>query len=135
MSKGLNSCNFIGTLGRDPELKYSGAGVAICTFSIAVNKSWKDADGNKQEKCEWINIVAFRKLAEICGEWLKKGQMVHIAGEMQTDTVEKDGAKKYFTKIVASDMIMLGSSGGGVKVEEREPMEPKVGENSMDLPF
>jgi len=62
--------------------------------------------------------------------------MVHITGEMQTDTVEKDGAKKYFTKIVASDMIMLGGSGGGVKVDKAdEPMEPKVGENSMDLPF
>ena len=78
MSRSLNKVQLIGNLGKDPELKYTPSGVAVATFSIATSESWKDQDGNQQEKTEWHNIVAWRKLAEICGEYLKKGKKVYI---------------------------------------------------------
>jgi len=103
----------IGNLGRDPELRYTTSGVAVTTFTIATNESWKDQDGNLQERTEWHNIVAWRKLAEICGEWLKKGKKVYIEGRLQTRTYDdKNGVKKYVTEIVADDMIMLDGAGG-----------------------
>jgi len=70
----------IGNLGKDPEVRYTASGVAVATFTVATNESWKDQDGNLQERTEWHNIVAWRKLAEICGEWLKKGKKVYIGG-------------------------------------------------------
>jgi single-strand DNA-binding protein len=112
MSKSLNKVQLIGNLGRDPELKYTSAGVAVATFSIATSDSWKDQEGNIQERTEWHNIVAWRKLAEICGEWLKKGKRVYIEGKLQTRTYEKDGVKKYMTEIVADQLIMLDGGGG-----------------------
>jgi single-strand DNA-binding protein len=112
MSKSLNKVQLIGNLGRDPELKYTSAGVAVATFSIATSDSWKDQEGNTQERTEWHNIVAWRKLAEICGEWLKKGKRVYIEGKLQTRTYEKDGVKKYMTEIVADQLIMLDGGGG-----------------------
>jgi single-strand DNA-binding protein len=112
MSKSLNKVQLIGNLGKDPELKYTSAGVAVATFSIATSDSWKDQEGNTQERTEWHNIVAWRKLAEICGEWLKKGKRVYIEGKLQTRTYEKDGVKKYMTEIVADQLIMLDGGGG-----------------------
>jgi single-strand DNA-binding protein len=112
MSKSLNKVQLIGNLGKDPELKYTSAGVAVATFSIATSDSWKDQEGNIQERTEWHNIVAWRKLAEICGEWLKKGKRVYIEGKLQTRTYEKDGVKKYMTEIVADQLIMLDGGGG-----------------------
>ncbi len=113
MSRSLNKVQLIGNLGKDPELKYTPSGVAVATFSIATSESWKDQDGNQQEKTEWHNIVAWRKLAEICGEYLKKGKKVYIEGKLQTRNYEKDGIKRYVTEIVADQLIMLDGGGGG----------------------
>ncbi len=113
MAKSLNKVMLIGNLGKDPELRYTTSGVAVATFSIATSESWKDQDGNLQERTEWHNIVTWRKLAEICGEWLKKGKRVYIEGRIQTRSYDdKNGVKKYVTEIVADDMIMLDGAGG-----------------------
>lgn len=109
MANDLNKCMFIGRLGRDPETNYLPSGSAVTSFSIAVGESWKDKNtGDKQERTEWINITAFGKLAEICSEYLKKGQQVFISGKFKTDKYEKDGVTKYSTKIIANEMQMLG---------------------------
>lgn len=113
MAKSLNKVMLIGNLGKDPELRYTTSGVAVATFTIATNESWKDQEGNLQERTEWHNIVAWRKLAEICGEWLKKGKKVYIEGRIQTRSYDdKNGVKKYVTEIVADDLIMLDGGGG-----------------------
>ena len=113
MPKSLNKVMLIGNLGKDPELRYTTSGVAVASFSIATSESWKDQEGNMQERTEWHNIVAWRKLAEICGEWLKKGKRVYIEGRIQTRSYDdKNGVKKYITEIIADDMIMLDGGGG-----------------------
>ena len=83
MGKSLNKVMLIGNLGKDPELRYTTSGVAVATFTIATNESWKDQEGNLQERTEWHNIVAWRKLAEICGEWLKKGPAIFRAAPLR----------------------------------------------------
>ncbi len=105
----LNQCNFIGRLGRDPETKYLPGGDPVCNFSIALDESYKNKSGEKVNKTEWVNIIAFRKLAEICGNYLQKGSLVYIGGRIQTRSWEdKEGVKRYSTDIVANTMKMLG---------------------------
>ncbi|MCX6137984.1 MAG: single-stranded DNA-binding protein [Ignavibacteriales bacterium] len=137
MAKSLNKVQLIGHLGKDPELKYTPSGVAVATFSIATNESWKDQEGNVQERTEWHNIVAWRKLAEICGEWLKKGRRIYLEGRIQTRSYEKDGVKKYITEIVADDMIML--DGGTPRAAAEHEGAPAPADNQpdgdKDLPF
>jgi len=103
----LNKVQLIGNLGKDPELKFTPSGVAVATFSIATSEKWKDQEGNAQEKTEWHNIVAWRKTAEICGEYLKKGSKVYVEGKLETTPYEKDGVKHYPTKINIFTLIML----------------------------
>jgi single-strand DNA-binding protein len=108
--KSLNKVLLIGHLGKDPELRYTKGGDAVASFSVATNESWKDAEGNTQERTDWHNIVAWRKLAEICAEYVKKGSKVYIEGKIQTRSYDdKDGVKKYVTEITANDLIMLDS--------------------------
>ncbi|MDP1677594.1 MAG: single-stranded DNA-binding protein [Bacteroidota bacterium] len=139
MSRSLNKVQLIGNLGKDPELKYTPSGVAVATFSIATSESWKDQEGNQQEKTEWHNIVAWRKLAEICGEYLKKGKKVYLEGKLQTRNYEKDGIKRYVTEIVADQLIMLDGGGGGKGTSGGSASEsaPVVSEapKDDDLPF
>lgn len=143
MAKSLNKVMLIGNLGKDPELRYTGSGVAVATFSLATNESWKDQDGNLQERTEWHNIVAWRKLAEICGEWLKKGKKIYIEGRIQTRSYDdkNTGAKKYITEIVADSMIMLDGKGGagneGPAPGAASQPEPQIGASEKDdpLPF
>ena len=113
--KSLNKVQLIGNLGKDPELSYTPSGVAVAKFSVATGERWKDQDGNFQERTEWHNIVAWRKLAEICGQYLKKGSKVYLEGKLQTRSWDdkNTGAKRYATEIVADDLIMLDSKGGG----------------------
>lgn len=105
--KCINKVALIGTLGRDPELSYTASGIAVCKFSMATNEKWKDGDGNAQEKTEWHNIIAWRKLAEICGQYLSKGSKIYCEGKLQTSSWDKDGQKHYKTEIVLSDLVML----------------------------
>ena len=105
----------IGRLGRDPELKYTANGTAYCRFSIATDESWTDkSTGDRKERTEWHNIVAWERLAEICGQYLAKGRMVYIEGSIQSRQWEdQDGNKRTSFDIRARDMVLLGSPGGG----------------------
>ena len=113
-----------GNLTRDPEVKALPNGTQVCSFSIATNRTYKDRDGNKQEQVEYHNIVAFAKLAEIIGQYLKKGRPIYIEGRMQTRSWEKDGQKHYRTEIVA-DNFQFGASapgeGGGAPAASAAP--------------
>jgi single-strand DNA-binding protein len=102
MANDLNQCNFIGRLGRDPEIRYMPSGDAIASFSIAVGWKGKDKEGT-----EWVNMTAFGKLAEIIGQYLKKGSKVFVSGRFKTDKYEKDGVTHYNSKIVVDQMQML----------------------------
>lgn len=108
----LNKVMIIGNLTRDPEVKSTPTGATVATFSVATNLVWKDQSGQKQEKVEFHNIVAWRKLADICGQYLKKGSKVYMEGRLQTrDWVGQDGVKRYRTEIIAENMIMLDRAG------------------------
>lgn len=109
----VNKVILMGNLGRDPEVRYMPNGEAVANFSIATTDSWKDKSGQKQERTEWHNIVMYRKLAEIAGEYLKKGRPVYIEGRLQTRKWEKDGVTRYTTEIIADQMQMLGGRDGG----------------------
>jgi single-strand DNA-binding protein len=105
----LNQCNFIGRAGREPEVKYTPSGSAVVNLSIAVSKKFKGQDGEKQERTEWVNIVAWKNLAEIIGKYVKKGQLLFISGEYTTRKwQDRDGNDRYTTEIVANQMQMLG---------------------------
>ncbi len=101
----------IGNLGSDPEVRYTPSGVAVAQFNIATSEEWKDKDsGEKKERTEWHRIVAWRRLGEICGEYLSKGQQVYVEGRIQTRSWDdRDGNKKYTTEIIANDIQFLGS--------------------------
>ncbi len=142
---GVNKVLLIGRLGRDPEVRYTPDGTAIANFSIATSEEWKDKKtGEKQERTEWHRIVAFRRLGEICGEYLSKGRQVYVEGRLQTrDWQDKDGNKRYTTEIVASQMQMLGSkdtydnAGGGSAFKKNDiPPGPEFsGSQDDDIPF
>lgn len=112
-SRSLNKVQLIGNLTRDPELRYTPQGTPVCTFGLATNRSWMPADGKeRQEEVEFHNIVAWSKLAELCGELLSKGRKTYIEGRLQTRSWETpEGEKKYKTEVVAEDMIILDSKG------------------------
>jgi single-strand DNA-binding protein len=106
----VNKVILVGNLGRDPEVRYMPNGEAVCNFSIATTDSWKNKAGEKQERTEWHNIVMYRKLAEIAGEYLKKGSSAYIEGRLQTRKWQtKEGEDRYTTEIIANSMQMLGS--------------------------
>lgn len=139
----LNSCSFIGNLGKDPEVRYMTNGDAIANFSIGCNESWKDKTGEKQEKTEWVRVSAFGKLAEIIGKYLVKGSQVYVSGKMQTRKwQDKDGSDRYTTEIVANEMKMLGGRGDSSKTESKPDRQQQVkadggGFDDMedDIPF
>jgi len=114
MAKGINKVILVGNLGKDPEIKYTASGAAVANITIATSDSWNDKQtGEKVEKTEWHRVVAFQRLAEIMGEYLKKGSQVYIEGKLQTRKwQDQSGQDRYTTEIVASDMQMLGSRGG-----------------------
>jgi single-strand DNA-binding protein len=106
---GLNKAILIGNLGADPEIRYTQNGTPQVRFNLATNESWIDRDGNREVRTEWHRIVAWRKLAETCNQYLSKGKQVYIEGKIQTRTWEDaNGVKKWTTEIVASTMLMLG---------------------------
>lgn len=149
MARGINKVILIGNLGQDPELRYTGTGTAVCNMRLATNESYKDSDGNLVDKTEWHSVVAWSRLAEICGEYLKKGSQVYFEGSLQTRSYDdKDGVTKYVTEIKAREMMMLsgrgdanGFSGGGGGSRPASSSAPasasKAGsfEPDDDLPF
>lgn len=138
----VNKVILIGHLGQDPELKYTPSGAAVTNFSLATNEYWKDSDGNRKERTEWHRIVLWRKLAEIAGEYLKKGSKVYIEGSLRTRTWDdKDGVKRYTTEVQADTLTMLDrKQEGGTQQSSAPPAdtvaEPaKNGSDEDDLPF
>ncbi len=113
--KSLNRVQLIGNLGKDPEVKYTPQGTPVAKITIATNERFKDKDGNWQDRTEWHNVVLWQRLAEIAGEYLKKGGKVYIEGRLQTRSWDDktSGQKKYMTEVVASDLILLGGRGEG----------------------
>lgn len=117
----LNKAMIIGNLTRDPEVRTTPNGANVTSFSIATNMVWNDSNGQKQEKVEYHNIVAWRKLADICAQYLRKGSKVYIEGRLQTrDWEGQDGVRRYRTEIVADNMIMLDRATGGAPA----PLQP-----------
>ncbi len=144
MSRSLNKATIIGNLGSDPEIRTTGTGSKVASFSVATSRSWSGKDGQQQEKTEWHRIVAWAKLADVVERYLKKGDRVYVEGEIQYRSYEdKDGVTKYSTEINAREMIMLGGRDGG---SDRAPatagssnsyddfQTPPLGEDD-DLPF
>jgi single-strand DNA-binding protein len=126
MARGVNKVILVGNLGADPEMRHTGGGTAICSFNLATSESWTDKQsGEKQERTEWHRVKLFGRLAEIAGEYLKKGRQVYIEGSLRTDKyTDKQGVERYSTDIIANEMQMLGGgseggAGGGGFQRER----------------
>jgi single-strand DNA-binding protein len=138
-TRSINKVILIGNLGQDPELRYTGNGTAWATFSLATNESFKDHDGNFQEKTQWHSIVAWKKVAETCGEYLKKGSRIYIEGRIQYRTYDdKNGVKRNVTEIVLDHLLMLDSKSGGAPLDSPGAAQSRDGsapEPATDLPF
>lgn len=121
--RSLNKVLLLGHVGKDPEVRYTGSGRAVASFTLATSQQWKDQDGNDQERTEWHRIVAWGRLGEICGEYLSKGKQVFIEGRIQSrEWEDQEGNKRTTVEIIANDMIMLGA--GGASAGHREDREP-----------
>ena len=143
---GLNKVILIGNVGRDPELRYTASGQAVANFSLATSEAWTNRDGEREQRTEWHRIVAWGRLAEICGEHLSKGKQVYIEGRLQTrQWDDQSGNKRYTTEVVAREMVMLGRAGETVDVQtDAPPQDFPAEENASqaagggdddDLPF
>lgn len=133
----VNKTTIIGNLGADPEIRYTQSGDQVATFSVATTERWKDKSGQQQEATEWHRVVAWRRLAEICGEYLGKGSMVYVEGKLQTRKwQDKNGAERYTTEIVAKEMKMLDRHNQQEHRQADSPDYPGVRESvGDDLPF
>jgi single-strand DNA-binding protein len=145
MARGINKVILVGTLGKGPEVRYGQSGSAITSVSIATNEKWKDKNGEMQERTEWHRVKFFGRLAEIAGEYLKKGGQVYVEGKLRTEKyTDKSGVEKYSTDVIAEEMMLLGgkSEGGerpnnphrGSSVEERQSA-PAGDIPDDDIPF
>ena len=148
MARGVNKVILVGNLGNDPDMRYTAGGAAVANISLATTDSWRDKEsGEKQERTEWHRIVFFGKLAEIVGEYLRKGSQIYVEGRLQTRKwQDKEGTDRYTTEIVANDMQMLGSRSGGSanfdspppKQDTEQKSEPKSAADDNfddDIPF
>ena len=138
MSRGLNKVMIIGHLGKDPEMRYTPSGRPVTTYTVAVSRSWNSADGERHTETEWFNIVAWGNLAEICKQYLTKGQQVYIEGRLQTRRWDdKEGQKHTSVEIVANEMMMLGdrrdANHGGEEQSSSTEVEPAATED--EFPF
>src|SRR5512143_1445344 len=156
----VNKVILVGNLGRDPEVRYTPSGAAVCNVSIATTRNWKSRDsGEKQEETEWHRVVFYDRLAEIAGEYLKKGRSIYVEGRLKTRKwQDKDGAEKFTTEIIAEEMKMLGSregmgggedggssyerpapasrpAGGGAKAAPKASSSPGFDNMDDDIPF
>jgi len=115
MSKSVNKVSLLGRLGRDPDLRFTGTGTPFCRLRIATNDGFKNKDGDWTERTEWHTLVAWGKLAEVCNQYLKKGDQAYFEGALQTRSFEdSNGQNRYVTEVTARALILLGSSGGDV---------------------
>ena len=131
----INKVILIGNLGADPEVRYTQSGSPVCNFKIACSEKYKDASGNMQENTEWVPIVAWSKLAEICSQYLHKGSRVYIEGRMQTRKwQDQSGTDRYTTEIVAREMKMLDGKKDGQQQQQWDP-QPQRMVPEADVPF
>lgn len=143
MAGGVNVAIVLGHVGKDPEVRFTPSGQAVANFSVATNESWTDKQNQRQERVEWHRIVVWGKLAELCGEYLRKGRQVYVQGRIQTREWTKQGSeeKNYTTEIVAQNVQFLGPKGGGGGGGQKPESEtgggetPPGGEPENDLPF
>ncbi len=148
MAKGVNKVILVGSLGNDPDVKYTQGGSCITRISLATNSQWKDKEGNKQERTDWHRVVFFGKLAEIAGEYLRKGSSVYVEGSLKYDKYTgQDGVEKYSTDIVANEMQMLGGKqegqgggssgqrGGAPQRQQPQRQAPPADDFSDDIPW
>ena len=154
MAKSVNKVILVGNLGKDPEVKYTTSGIPVAKFSVATNERYKDKSGEWQDRTEWHNIVAWQRLAEIVGEYVKKGSKIYIEGRLQTSSWEdkQSGEKKYRTEIVIQDLVLLsgrgdgesegrsrGTAAAGSPVDQRPPQPEQftqeTGITDEDIPF
>jgi len=139
--RGVNKVILIGNLGGDPELRTTPGGTSVATFTLATNETWNDKDGQRQERTEWHRIVAWGRLAEICGQYLSKGRQVYIEGRLQTRSWEdKQGNQRKTTEVIAREMQMLGGRGEGGDRPQQSSGTPEFSAETVkieddDLPF
>ncbi len=138
MSRGLNKVMIIGHLGKDPEMRYTPSGRPVTTFTVAVSRSWNSADGERHAETEWFNVVAWGNLAEICKQYLTKGQQVYVEGRLQTRRWDdKEGQKHTSVEIVANEMMMLGDRRDASHPSDEQPLAAE-GESAApedEVPF
>lgn len=128
----------IGNVGKDPEMRFMPDGKAVCNFSIAITEKYRDKSGDMKEVTEWVNVVYFGKLAEICGEWVKKGQSLYVEGKLKTEKYQKDGIDRYVTKVIGEKMQMLGTKTDYKPVADRAPKQEEkqpFADMDDDIPF
>lgn len=157
MSKSVNKVILVGNVGKDPDIKYTPSGVPLAKLSLATNEKYKDKSGEWQERTEWHNLVLWQRLAEIVGDYVKKGSKVYVEGRLQTSNWEdkQSGEKKYRTEIVVGELVLLGTNGNGNGEHSRpagyagprqkaanarqelrhEPVEEETGITDEDIPF
>ncbi len=143
MPKSVNKVILVGNIGKDPDVKYTPSGLPVAKFSMATNERYKDKSGNWQDRTEWHNLIAWQRLAEIVGEYVKKGSKVYIEGRLQTSNWEdkQSGEKKYRTEIVVNDLVLLDRANGNGhsqgtahnSPQEEEPSESAI--TDEDIPF
>ena len=141
MAKSVNKVILVGNVGQDPEVKYTASGVPVAKVSLATNERFKDRNDQWQDRTEWHNVVAWQRLAEIVGEYVRKGAKLYVEGKLQTSTWEdkQNGQKKYRTEIVAREIVLLGSRDNGhaesaeVPTEESSPAPMPT--DTEDIPF
>ena len=122
----LNKVILIGRLGKDPEVRYMPNGDAVCNFSVATSESWKDSNGQKQDRSEWHNVTMYRKLAEIAGQYLKKGSQVYLEGKIQSRKYQgKDGIERTAYEIIVNEMKMLGGGNSEQQAQAETPTPPR----------
>lgn len=131
---GYNHCTFVGNLGKDAEKRSLPGGDSVISFSVGANETWKDKDGEKRERCEWVNCSLFGKRADALAQYLTKGTRVLVEGKLRTDKYEKDGETRYATKLIVSDVVLLGGGGGrgdddGERQQARPPAASRYGKS------
>ena len=138
----VNKVILVGNLGKDPEVRFTGSGKAVCKFPLATSEVWNDAEGRKQERTEWHNIVVWGKQGENCGQYLSKGRQVYVEGAIRSHSYDdKDGNKRYMTEIIAQQVRFLGGGGGrgaGAASGDAPPLPPEVPggpASDDDIPF
>lgn len=142
MSRSLNKVMLIGNVGSDPEIRATSSGNRVAKLSVATNRQWKDGSGQKQEKTEWHRLTFFGRLVDIVEQWVKKGDRIYAEGRLEYSQTESDGQVKYWTDIVVTEMVMLGSTGGDTDFQGRTESAPSapspskpIAEPDDDLPF